>query len=223
MLRRRHYRRASPGSIFSFVILVFILLLLVEGLLAIQRKIAPAILDAAVMECDGIATKAINRVILDKVVPTVSYKDLILIEKDESGKIVMAQVNTAEINRIMALTTAATGEAVTDISEREIKIPLGAVSGLYYLASYGPKIPVKMKPMGRVNTVVFDKFEDAGINQTRHKIYLQVITEVQVIIPLIEKSVEVFTMMPLADAIYIGEVPETLINLSFPRLDEVDG
>ena len=223
MLRKRHYRRASPGSIFSFVILVFILLLLVEGLLAIQRKIAPAILDAAVMECDGIATKAINRVILDKVVPTVSYKDLIHIEKDESGKIVMAQVNTAEINRIMALTTAATGEAVTDISEREIKIPLGAVSGLYYLASYGPKIPVKMKPMGRVNTVVFDKFEDAGINQTRHKIYLQVITEVQVIIPLIEKSVEVFTMMPLADAIYIGEVPETLINLSFPRLDEVDG
>jgi sporulation protein YunB len=116
----------------------------------------------------------------------------------------------------MALTTAATGQAVTNISEREIKIPLGKISGLYYLASYGPKIPVRMKPMGRVNTVVFDKFEDAGINQTRHKIYLQVITEVQIIIPLIEESIEVFTMMPLADTIYIGEVPETLINLSFP-------
>lgn len=218
MLRKRHYRRASPGSIFSFVILVFILLLLVEGLLTIQRRIAPAILAAAVMECDGIATMAINRVILDEVIPTVSYKDLLIVEKDETGKIVMAQVNTVEINRIMALTTAATGQAVTNISEREIKIPLGKISGLYYLylASYGPKIPVRMKPMGRVNTVVFDKFEDAGINQTRHKIYLQVITEVQIIIPLIEESIEVFTMMPLADTIYIGEVPETLINLSFP-------
>ena len=147
MLRRRHYRRASPGSIFSFVILVFILLLLVEGLLTIQRRIAPAILAAAVMECDGIATMAINRVILDEVIPTVSYKDLLIVEKDETGKIVMAQVNTVEINRIMALTTAATGQAVTNISEREIKIPLGKISGLYYLASYGPKIPVKMKPI----------------------------------------------------------------------------
>jgi hypothetical protein len=46
-------------------------------------------------------------------------------------------------------TTAATGQAVTNISEREIKIPLGKISGLYYLylASYGPKIPVKMKPI----------------------------------------------------------------------------
>ncbi|HPU02102.1 MAG TPA: hypothetical protein PK568_09475, partial [Bacillota bacterium] len=80
MLRKRHYRRASPGSIFSFVILVFILLLLVEGLLTIQRRIAPAILAAAVMECDGIATMAINRVILDEVIPTVSYKDLLIVE-----------------------------------------------------------------------------------------------------------------------------------------------
>jgi sporulation protein YunB len=76
---------------------------------------------------------------------------------------------------------------------------------------------VKLKPMGRVNTEVFDSFEDAGINQTRHKIYLQVITEVQVIVPLITDSIEVITVMPLADTIYIGEVPDTLINLSYPR------
>lgn len=217
MLRRRQYRRISPGSMFSFVILVLILLLLVEGLLVVERKIRPSILAAAVMECDGIATMAINKVILEEVVPTVSYKDLIFIEKDESGKIVMAQTNTVEINRIMALTTLATGEAVTEISERDIKIPLGKITDSYFLASYGPKIPVRLKPMGRVNTAVFDSFEDAGINQTRHKIYLQVITEVQVIVPLITDSIEVITVMPLADTIYIGEVPDTLINLSYPR------
>lgn len=217
MLRRRHYRRTSPGSMFSFVILVLILLFLVEGLLVVERKIRPSILAAAVMECDGIATMAINKVILEEVVPTVSYKDLIIVEKDKSGKIVMAQTNTVEINRIMALTTFATGEAVTDISERDIKIPLGKITDSYFLASYGPKIPVKLKPMGRVNTEVFDSFEDAGINQTRHKIYLQVITEVQVIVPLITDSIEVITVMPLADTIYIGEVPDTLINLSYPR------
>ena len=70
---------------------------------------------------------AINKIILEKVVPTVSYKDLISIEQDENGKIVMAQANIVEINRVMALTTAATGEAVTEISDREIKIPLSLI------------------------------------------------------------------------------------------------
>lgn len=217
MLRRRRYRPISQGSIFSFLLLVLALLLLVEGLLAVDRKMRPSILAAAVMLCDGIATKAVNRVILEEVVPTVDYRDLIITEKDDAGKIVMAQTNIAEINRIMALATIATGNAVTEISERDIEIPLGQATNIFFLAARGPKIPVRMKPMGRVNALVFDSFEEAGINQTRHKIYLQVITEVQIIVPFIEESIEVFTMMPLADTIYIGEVPETLINLSFPR------
>lgn len=217
MLHRRRRRKAPPGSLILFLITVVVLLILVEGLFLVERKIRPAILAAAVMECDNIATMAINEVLLEKVVPTVSYKDLINIEQDENGKIVMAQTNTAEINRIMALTTVATGETVTEISEREIKLPLGKITGIYYLEAYGPKIPVKLKPMGRVNTVVFDSFENAGINQTRHKIYMQVITEVQIIVPLIADSIEVFTMVPLADTIYLGEVPDILINLPFPR------
>ena len=216
MIGRRRRRKIPPGGLLSFLILVLVLLLLVEGLLMADRKVRPAILAAAVMECDGIATRAINRVLFEEVVPTVDYRDLIITEKDESGKVVIARINTVEINRIMSLTTVATGNAVTGISERDIEIPLGVITGSYILASRGPKIPVRMKPMGRVNTVVHDSFEDAGINQTRHKIYMEVITEVQIIIPLIAQPVEVFTTVPLAEAIYIGEVPETIVNLYFP-------
>ncbi len=216
MLHRRRYRRvAAPGSTFSFLILVLVLLLLTKGLQVLNGKIVPIIIDAAAMECNGIATRAINKVILDEVVPTVSYRDIIIVEKDERGKIIMAQTNIMEINRIMSLTTLATEDAVTEISERDIKIPFGVITGTYFLAARGPKIPVRLKPMGRVNTELFDSFEDAGINQTRHKIYLQVITEVQIIIPLIADSIEVFTVIPLVDTIYIGDIPDTLVNLSF--------
>lgn len=216
MMGRRRRRRIPPGALLSFVILVLVLLLLVEGLLLLERNIRPAILAAAVMECDGIATRAINRILLEEVVPTVDYRELIITEKDESGQVVVARINTAEMNRIMALTTVATGDAVTDISERVIEIPLGKITDSYILASRGPKIPVRLKPMGRVNTVLHDSFEDAGINQTRHKIYMEVITEVQIIVPLIDQSIEVFTTVPLADTIYIGKVPDTVVNLYFP-------
>lgn len=216
MMGSRRRRKIPPGGLLSFVILVFILLLFVEGLLLLERSVRPAILAAAVMECDGIATRAINRILLEEVVPTVDYRELIITEKDKGGKVVMAQINAVEMNRIMALTTVATGDAVTGISESIIEMPLGKITGSHILASRGPKIPIRLKPMGRVNTVVHDSFEDAGINQTRHKIYMEVITEVQMIIPLIAESIEVFTMVPLADTIYIGEVPETIVNLYFP-------
>ncbi len=214
MLNRRR-RRIPPGGLLPFIALVLLMLLLVEGFMLVERKIRPVFLAAAVMECDGIATRAINSALLDKVVSAVEYGELIVTEKDAGGKIVMAQINTLELNRIIALTTMATLEALTGISERKIKIPLGRISGSYILAPYGPKITVRLKPLGRVNTEVLDSFEDAGINQTRHKIYLQVTTELQVIVPLLADSLEVLTTVPLADTIYIGEVPETLVNLSF--------
>lgn len=214
MRRGRRRRRIPAAGLYTFIFLVLLLLLLFEGLLLAERKIQPAILAAAVMECDGIATRAINGALLEKVVPAASYTDLITIEKDNSGKIVMARTDTVEMNRIMALTTAATLEALTGISEHAIKIPLGRITESYILAPYGPKIPVRLKPMGRVNTAVQDSFEEAGFNQTRHRIYLEVTAEVQVIVPLIADSVRVLTTVPLVDTIYIGEVPETIVNLN---------
>lgn len=212
MLRRR---RLPPGSLLSFVIPVLVILLLVEGLLLVERKARPAILAAAVMQCDGIATRAINRALLEKVVPDVNYRDLIIVEKDAAGAVVMAQINTIEINRIIAITTLASLEALTGVSEQDLRIPLGIITNSYLLAPYGPKIRVRLKPMGRVNTAITDSFEAAGINQTRHKIYLEVTAEVQVIVPLITGTVKVLTAVPLADTIYIGEVPETVVNLYF--------
>ena len=136
MLRRR---RRPPGSLLSFVIPVLVILLLVEGLLLVERKARPAILAAAVMQCDGIATRAINRALLEKVVPDVNYRDLIIVEKDAAGAVVMAQINTIEINRIIAITTLASLEALTGVSEQDLRIPLGIITISNLLAPYGPK------------------------------------------------------------------------------------
>jgi sporulation protein YunB len=214
MRRRRHIRRAPPGSWFSFFVLVGLIFLVVQGFLVIERQLRPAIIAVALIKADGLATDAINYAILENV--AVDYSDLIIIEKDDNGRIVMAQINSMEVNRIMAETTLATRQALIDLEERPFVIPMGEVTDSFILATYGPKIPIRLIPLGRVNTELNDSFESAGINQTRHKIYLRVHTEVQIIVPFIKESVEVITTIPVADTIYIGEVPDTVINLQFP-------
>lgn len=217
MRRRRYIRRGPTGRVFSFLFLVALLFIVVQGFIIVERNFRPAILAVAEIKADGLATDAINYALLENVAHGIHYKDIIMIEQDDQGRIVMAQVNTMEIIRIMAETTIATREALTDLEAKPFEFPLGEAMDSFILATYGPKIPVKMVPLGRVNTEIIDSFEQAGINQTRHKIYLKVYTEVQIIIPFVRDSVEVVTMVPVADAVYLGDVPDTVINLQFPQ------
>lgn len=216
MRGKKRHRRVRRASYISFFIIVIILVALVQLFFLLERRIRPAVMAIAMIKADGIATDAINYAILEKVAWGIHYQDLISIEQDEQGRIVMAQINSMEVNRVMAETTVATREALTRLEEKPFEIPLGEAMGSYLLATYGPKIPVRLIPFGHVNTVLDHSFDQAGINQTRHRIYLQVHTEVQIVIPFMSDTVEVITTVPVADTIFIGEVPDTVVNLQFP-------
>lgn len=210
--------RLRNYSLLTFIFLCLLVFLLFRGFWSMEKKLRPAILSIAQIKADLLATDAVNRAILEEVAHGILYQDLISIKQDNSGKIIMAQINTMEINRLMAKTTIATQNALKDIGKEPIKIPLGEVLDSYLLAAYGPDIPVKLIPIGRVNTSLIDSFEEAGINQVRHKIYLDVFTEIRIVIPFISDEIEVHTTIPLADTIYPGEVPETVINLLMEAL-----
>jgi len=205
-------------GLLSFIILCLLVFMLLRVFWTIEKSLRPAILSIAQVKADMLATDAVNRAIMEEVARGILYQDLISIKQDDRGKIIMAQINTMEINRLMAKTTMATQNALKEIGKEPIKIPLGEVLDSYLLAAYGPEIPVKLVPVGRVNTALLDSFEEAGINQVRHKIYLDVFTEIRIVIPFITEDLEVHTTIPLADAIYPGEVPETVINLIMEAL-----
>ena len=198
----------------KFVLFCLVIFIFTQGFLFAERRMRPAILSIAELKVSQIATKAVNDAILDNVARGVSYQDLINVKFSEGERIVVARVNTMEINRLVAKTTVATQDALEEISADPLKIPLGEVFDNYFLAAHGPRIPAKLFPLGRVKTTLIDSFDEAGINQVRHKIYLDVITEVRIVIPFISSSVELQTTVPLTDTIYPGEVPETVININ---------
>jgi sporulation protein YunB len=205
--------RLLDYSPLAFIIICLVVFLLIKGFWIMEKNLRPAILSIAQVKANMLAIDAVNRAIVEEVTRGISYQDLISIKQDETGKITMAQINTMEINRLMAETTLATQKILEQIGKEPIKIPLGEVFDSYLLATYGPGIPVKLIPAGRVNTSLTDLFEEAGINQVRHKIYLEVFTEIRIVIPFISDIIEVHTTVPLTDALYPGEVPETVINL----------
>ncbi|MCW3491165.1 sporulation protein YunB [Dethiobacter alkaliphilus] len=213
MLSRKVY--VSREAFIFFLIAVFIFGI-IRMFLYFDRNLRPTILSVASARADIIATEAINSAVSEKVARNILYQDLILLEKDREGRIVMAQTNNMEVNRLMSETTMRVQETLTSLKGEKIYIPLGQALGSYLLANVGPRIPITLIPIGFVNTEIIDEFEEAGINQVRHKIYLDIHAEVEIIIPFVSQVTKVSTTVPIVDANYIGEVPDTVINLQFP-------
>lgn len=59
------------------------------------------------------------------------------------------------------------------------------------MSGLGPDIPIKLSMSGTVTTKVRSEFESKGINQTLHKLYLDVTCNVSVLTPydVIEDSI----------------------------------
>ena len=182
----------------------------------VDAHLKPTLMAIAEARATFIATYAINNVINNEVSLTVDPKTLVNITLDEHGRVVLIQPNTMEFNRLAADTTMKVQDALRAVTEEKIHIPIGQVFGSQMLASLGPKITVTIIPVGTVQVKVIDKFEQAGINQTRHMVYLVATTQVRIVVPLVSESVSVNTQVPIAEYVVVGEVPNTYVQFPFP-------
>ena len=88
----------------------------------------------------------------------------------------------------------------------------GAALGLTLLAGSGPRIPISIVPVGSVQTDFETEFEACGINQTRHKVYLQLSASIRIVIPTGAKTTNVTANMLVAESIIVGKVPESFVG-----------
>ena len=188
-----------------------------------EIHLKPTLLAIAETKATLIATQSINNVINESVNLSIDPKKLVDITLDSRGRVVLIQSNTMEFNKIAADTTIKVQNILKDLGEEKIKIPMGQVLGSQLLASIGPNITITIIPIGTVQVKVIDKFEQAGINQTRHMIYLIATTQIRVVVPLVSKSVSVNTQVPIAEYVVVGEVPSTYVQFPFPIPNDVNG
>jgi len=207
----KFYRlKKSTFSIYIIIFLIFVIILFIFSF--IEHQIAPTIQTIAEARARIIATEAINNAIKEKIAKNIQYKDLITIHKDVNGQITLIQINTVEINRIETETSLEAVKRLKQISMEMIKIPLGLVTGSKILANLGPNINILLQPVGTVEVDTTEAFEEAGINQTRHKVILSISAKVKVVQPFFSTEVDIHTDVPIAETIIVGTVPQTILD-----------
>lgn len=199
------YKRRLANSLISFGIFC---LLIVIVFYIVDYRIRPTLLHLALVRAKQIATQSINQAVRADISPDIQYQNLIKISFNQEGKISLIQPNTGEINQIASEATLAVQKKLQNLPKEDIEIPMGQIIGSNIIAGIGPQIPVKVLPVGFVESTINDRFESAGINQVRHRIYVTIKATIKMIIPLISEEINVSTDIPLVEAIIVGDVPK---------------
>lgn len=214
--RVRRYRRFRPRRV-NFRgrgIALLVGLIAVGGLVAflsLELSLRGTFAELAKAQASWAVNEAIHQAVLEQVAADVSYSDLVRVEKNDQG-VMLLQANTARVAQVTSEATLKIQKALSEIKEKKLGIPLGQILGSDLLAAYGPKITFTVIPIGTVKTGLADSFTSAGINQTRHRIFLQVDAWAEILVPLLKTEVEIQTTVPLADAVIVGPVPDMVFG-----------
>ncbi len=203
-------RRRRYVPVFGFIIFLAV----AGAVIFLDVSLRSAFFDIAEVRAIQLATETVQTTLQQKVADeSLRYQDFIYIHKDNQGHVAMMQANTVKINKVAANTTLAVQKTLEELKWQSFSIPFGQVFGVPYLSSFGPGIRYYILPVGTVRVNVADKFESAGINQTRHAIYLNFETSVRIVIPTKSGEAVVATQVPLAESIIVGNVPSTFVTV----------
>jgi sporulation protein YunB len=192
--------------------LLIIVLVLFWITYMISKVIEPTLVELCRVRAQSIGTSIANEAV-QKVMHDVGYLDLIILDRDETGRIMALRANVIEMNRIASTVSEEIQEKNNALEGTFVKIPLGNFTGNIFLSGRGPSVKVKLIPTGTVKIEFKTEFLSTGINQTRHRVYLQVKSKMGIVAPFANSGVEVLTEVNVAETVLIGDVPDTYYNL----------
>lgn len=140
------------------------------------------------------------------------YQGLFTVHKLDSGDISMITTDAYKFNALTTNLADAVSEFMTDFVNSGVDVPIGVFTGIRILSGYGEKVKMPLIAIHSVKCDVISTFESAGINQTRHTLYLDVTPDVSVITRVSTKKLQDKIRVMLYDNLIVGKVPEVYLS-----------
>ncbi|EHJ01450.1 sporulation protein YunB [Clostridium sp. DL-VIII] len=210
----QYYTKRKGHKYISFiVVIIFIIVVFNVTIVFFDERVMPSVIEIATMMAKSQTLNIINEKSVEILSQDFKYDEMVKIQKNSEGNIILVQADTVKLNYIAAKLATECNTALSNMENSPVKVPLGWMSGKSAFFSLGPKITVEIEPIGNISTSYESKFESAGINQTRHKIYLNVMAKIRLKLPLRNQDVDVTTQIPVSDTIIVGKIPNTTLGL----------
>ncbi len=196
------------------IIFVLICLLTIGTLVYFQRNVTKVLISISEATIRSITTVAVNDAIYYTLNDAMRYDDFISIVRDSDGNVTSITTDSLKINRIARDTAYLSQENLTKMSAEGIMVPIGALTGIEALAGFGQKINIKIIPISNVECRFVSKFRQAGINQTLHSLYLEIVSDISIILPSKSTNLASTIEVLICESVITGKIPDVYLQAS---------
>ena len=186
-------------------------MLLVAASIYIDICLRPVVITVAQYRVQSLISKAVNNAIISVMDDTdYSYSQLVDIEKNEKQEILSVNYNSLHINKLRSELVKATIEETQKLPVTNLYIPIGNITSIDILQNKGPKLKFTITPSSYVEADVESVFQNTGINQINHQIFIILKVTANALIPNYSTSVYSENKVCVAETVIIGKVPDTI-------------
>ena len=193
-----------------FGIAVLTIILTASAFIYIDLCLRPVVITVAQYHIQSLINKAVNNAIITVMDKTqYSYDDLVEIGRNSSDEIVSVNYNSLHINKLRSELIKVSIEETQKIPVSYVYIPIGNITSIDILQN---KLKFTVTPSSYVEAEVESVFQNTGINQINHQIFINVKVTANALIPNYSTSVYSENKVCVAETVIIGKVPDSIGN-----------
>ena len=190
-----------------------VLLLILVGLALIRGRVYPVFRSLAQTHVKNTASDLINDAIAEQIeAGNIHYDRIVYFEKDLNGRITALKTNIGEINRLKTDVLNIINDEILSTDESSLGVALGSMFLPEFLSGKGPKLPVRILVIRNSEADFYSEFSEAGINQTLHKLNMEVFLDVTVLVLGSTMDFTISSHMVVAETVIVGDVPQTYLQ-----------
>lgn len=202
----RRLRRGLPSWVLTWLVAAGVMLCAVR---VTERALRPVLAAAARYQVRSQVTAAVEQwAARDLQERGVDYSDFVTITRNEAGEITALSADMARLNLLRAELSAHLLERLED-SQLELTIPVGSLLPIEPTWARGPELHLRALALGTASAEFESEFTSAGINQTRHRLWLELSVPVTVLLPGGGEELTVDSRLCVAETVIVGQVPQT--------------
>lgn len=202
----RRLRRGLPLWVLTWLVAAGVMLCAVR---VTERALRPVLAAAARYQVRSQVTAAVEQwAARDLQERGVDYSDFVSITRNEAGEITALSADMARLNLLRAELSAHLLERLED-SQLELTVPVGSLLPIEPTWARGPELHLRALALGTASAEFESEFTSAGINQTRHRLWLELSVPVTVLLPGGGEELTVDSRLCVAETVIVGQVPQT--------------
>lgn len=198
------------GWLMRLGIIGLVLLILLLSLRGKYRYVISDLAKTSVMNTTSDLTNdAIARQIATG---NIAYDRIVFFEKDLDGCITALKTNMSEVNRLKTDVLNIINDEILALDSSDIGIPIGSLFLPELFSGKGPAIPVHILSIRNSDANFVSSFSQAGINQTLHRLNMEVSVDVAVLVLGETSGFTMSSEVVVAETIIVGQVPQTYLQ-----------